>query len=171
MATILALGSTLYAGGDIAPVEPEITTPEIEVVNDKMGAYAGVAFSHIHNGHAEEGFGVVLGYDIFENLAVEGRFAKTYGDNSQDSTNIVGFLKPNVSIDNFNLYGLVGYGRIDHNGVKGDGIQYGGGFGFDFSEEVGFFADYTWINKKAFDDTIFDGTTLYSVNSGLVYKF
>ena len=79
----LLLASTLaMAGGDIAPIEPEINTPEvIEAESALTGFYAGLGYSFMKmdddqantetTGHA---ISVQAGYNFNPYLAVEGRY-------------------------------------------------------------------------------------------------
>lgn len=182
LTTILAMGTFAYAGGDIAPVEPQITLPEVEeTVIAPSGFYAGLGYSYFTGDVAGDdldahGMLALLGYQINEYLAVEGRYTGTLSDitiNDIDydrlMTNKALYLKPMYPVDNFAIYGLLGYGQTVANNTSDEGFQYGAGATFEAMENVGLFVDYT----RLYDDSGLDmgDTTLDSVNVGVTYNF
>jgi len=160
----LLVSSALFAGGDFktdTPVEPIVEIPEESITH----FYLGAAFANIHNGVSGDGYSLIAGVPLMQNLAVEARYASVESDNDHDITNTVIFLKPKMMVaDSLCIYGLLGYGQVDYVGVKDEGVEYGAGMAFHFSENIALFADY--IQTKAIDDVKLHGFT-----TGLNYKF
>jgi opacity protein-like surface antigen len=188
----LLLASTLaMAGGDIAPIEPEINTPEvIEAESALTGFYAGLGYSYMKmkddtadtetTGHA---ISVQAGYNFNPYLAVEGRYTATLSDlrahdadQNWDMSNVAIFLKPKYTVDRFTLYGLLGYGQVTFdNGTSysEDGFQWGLGASMMATDNIDVFVDYT----RLYDDDGFDtlagnnDISVDSVNVGVNYNF
>ena len=160
----LLLSSLLFAGGDFkteVPVEPVVEIPEESTTH----FYLGAAYANIHNGESGDGYSFIAGVSFMENLAVEARYASVESDNNHDITNTVLFLKPKMKVaDSLCVYGLLGYGQVDYVGVKDEGLEYGAGMAFHFSDNIALFADY--IQTKAIEDVKLHGFT-----TGLIYRF
>jgi opacity protein-like surface antigen len=190
LVSLLMISSLAVAGGDIAPVEPEINTPEVIEDFSSSGFYAGLGYSYIlmnNAGAAGDVTGNALtlqaGYNIHKYFAVEGRYTMTLGDldvdngpDNGDISNIALFLKPQYSIDKIKLYGLLGYGQVTYdNGTTDyseDGFQYGAGISVAATDNIDVYIDYT----RLYDDDDFDGLlsqdiTVDAVNIGVNYKF
>jgi opacity protein-like surface antigen len=188
----LLLASTLaMAGGDITPVEPEITAPEvIDIKPELTGFYVGGGYTYMQMDNAGisgdvtgNGITVLAGYNLHKYLAVEGRYSATLDDLSVDNgpdggdlSNIGLYFKPQYTIDRFKLYGLLGYGQVTlDNGstdYSEDGFQYGAGLSVMATDNISVYVDYT----RLYDDDDFDGMmsqdiTVDAVNVGVNYNF
>lgn len=190
-AALLLLTNFSYAGGDIAPQEPEMTIPEVmeAPVSDKY-FYAGLAYSYMDmnddtldtdiTGNAVT---FLAGYKFHQYLAVEGRYSLSVSDldvdgtdRSWDMSNVALYLKPQYSFEQVTVYGLLGYGEVTlDNGTSysEDGFQWGLGASFAATDSVDVFVDYT----RLYDDSGFDTFTANndivfdSVTVGVNYKF
>jgi len=199
--TALILSSTFaLAGGDLAPIEPEIAIPEIvmpEVIPEpeKSGVYIGLGYScmqMVADTPDEEFMGdevsANIGYKFNKNIAIEARYTASVGDvkytkwdtnyNIKDSSlsNLGIYLKPQINFAGLGLYALLGYGQVKladtTNSFTENTLQYGVGTTFDISE-VSLFVDY----RRLYDGTGFSELTKQqevAVNSftlGLNYEF
>lgn len=170
----LAMNTMAFAGGDIAPVEPEINVPEI--VESTGSFYVGAGYSYMNMDALTEHDGdevlLLAGYNFNQYFGVEARYAgltdclENYGI----------YAKPMYPFGPLTVYGLVGYGEATYdNGVRdnsGDGFQWGLGANYAVTENIGVFVDYT----NLYDDDEFDGNvasdvTVDSINVGMTYKF
>ncbi len=171
----LAMNTFVIAGGDISPVEPEITVPE---VSESTGSfYAGLGYSYINldGKGADEIDGdatlLLAGYNFNQYIGVEARYAGL--TDCLENTAI--YLKPMYPIGGTTVYGLLGYGETTYD--NGDsysesGFQWGLGASYAVTENIGVFADYT----NLYDDSGFDGgtsadVTVDSINVGVTYTF
>ncbi len=171
----LLLSSTyVVAGGDITPIiEPEVIVPEVIVVESELtGFYAGLGYSCLQMGldqpyldmRAMTALSVEAGYNFNQYLAVEARYTASIGDitikNAQgvehdtdtiDMQNIGVYVKPQYTMNQFSIYGLLGYGQfsIDNgNSLSEASIQYGLGANVMVSTNIGIFADF----RRLYDD-------------------
>ncbi|MBD3789324.1 MAG: porin family protein [Campylobacterales bacterium] len=184
----------------MAPVEPEVTVPE--VVESTPGSfYVGLGYSYMTGTIADVGtrgadidvtghaLTALAGYNFNKYIAVEGRYSTvlsdvnlddgTYDEDvNEDLSNFAIYLKPMYPVaDNFNVYALLGYGQVsasfDGEDYSENGFQWGLGANYAVTENIGVFVDYT----RLYDDTGFDGelsgvdVTLDSVNVGATYTF
>ena len=169
---VLAMNTFAIAGGDISPVEPQITVPEF---TESTGSfYAGLGYSYMnldvdsedHNGDATL---LLAGYKFNQYIGVEARYAGL----TDCFENMAIYLKPMYPIGDASVYGLLGYGEITYdNGASSseDGFQWGLGANYAVTETIGVFADYT----NLYDDSGFvAGTdaTVDAVNVGVTYTF
>jgi len=199
--TALILSSSFaLAGGDLAPLEPEIAIPMVvmpEVIPEpeKSGVYIGLGYSCMQlaaDSPDEEYMGdevsVNIGYKFNKNLAVEARYTASIGDieytkwdnnyDIEDSglSNLGIYLKPQMNLAGLGLYALIGYGQVKvedgSNSFTENTFQYGVGTSFDISE-VTMFIDY----RRLYDGEGFaemSSTQDIAVNSftaGLNYEF
>ena len=171
--------SVAFAGGDVAPVQPYIEVPKVVVEETKelTGFYAGLAYScaQLTTDTPDEtamgsGVSASVGYNFNEYLALEARYTTTLGDmayetwnidedRSWDMSNIGIYLKPQVNMGSFGIYGLVGYGQttFDNGSAYSEaGMQYGAGLNVNASENVQLFVDY----RRLYDDSDFDGLAI-----------
>ncbi len=172
---VLAMNTFVFAGGDISPVEPQITVPEF--TESKGSLYAGLGYSYINldaSGSDEiDGDATLLlaGYNFNQYIGVEARYAGL--TDCLENTAI--YLKPMYPIGGATVYGLLGYGETtyDNGGsYSEDGFQWGLGASYTVTENIGVFADYT----NLYDDSGFDGGTMADVtvdsfNVGVTYTF
>ncbi|HEY9189630.1 MAG TPA: porin family protein [Sulfurovum sp.] len=176
-----AMSTFAFAGGDIAPVEPQVTIPEVVEEPESTGAfYVGAGYSWInadYDSHGEhDGDEVLLlaGYNFNPYIGLEARYAgftdvmENYGI----------YVKPQYPItDAAKVYALLGYGETthEHGAVEhsGDGFQWGLGASYAMTENIGVFVDYT----NLYDDSYNEGSvnagdvTVDSVNVGVTYTF
>lgn len=181
--TALLLTSTFaLAGGDIAPVEPEIIIPTVIptamplVVEEpqKTGLYVGLGYSCMQlttDTPDEEYMGkevsANIGYNIHENLAIEARYTASVGDinyktwdkdydiKGSSMSNAAIYLKPQINLGGLGLYALLGYGQVT---LKDDFNSFSEntfqyGIGTNFAvSAVTMFVDY----RRLYDATDFD---------------
>jgi len=191
-AALMLLTNFSYAGGDIAPQEPEMMVPEVidTPVASNNYFYAGLGYSYMNmnddtlntdiTGNSAT---LLAGYKFHQYLSVEGRYSFSVSDldvegidRSWDMSNVALYLKPQYSFDQVTVYGLLGYGEVTlDNGTSHseDGFQWGLGASFAATENIDVFVDYTRLyDDSGFDtftannDIIFDSVTL-----GVNYKF
>jgi len=168
---LLAMNTMAFAGGDIAPVEPEITVPE--VAESTGSFYVGAGYSYMNmdaNGTDHNGDAVLLlaGYNFNQYFGVEARYAgftdclENYGI----------YAKPMYPFGPVTVYGLIGYGETSYdNGATDEsesGFQWGLGANYAVTEQIGVFADYTNVYD---DDFAGIDATVDSINVGMTYKF
>ncbi len=171
----LAMNTFAFAGGDISPVEPQITVPE---VSESTGSfYLGLGYSYMNMDvdndadHDADATLLLAGYNFNQYIGVEGR----YSGLTDCLENAAIYLKPMYPIGGVTVYGLLGYGETTYDGgssLSESGFQWGLGANYAVTENIGVFADYT----NLYNDTGFDGATsedvmVDSVNVGVTYKF
>lgn len=138
LVTVLAMSTFAIAGGDIAPVEPEVVVETPMVVEDK-GPYIGIAYGYeniqvdrinnITGGTLiDEKFGSIMldaGYKFNDNVAIEGRY--WFGLSSNKGLSWRNGIPSDITIDAwglyvkpmypvssaFDIYALLGYGGMD----------------------------------------------------------
>jgi len=140
LVAVLAMSTFAIAGGDIAPVEPVVETPYVEVSTGAF--YVGAAYGwqnltidsvkDINGvpllGDLDKNFGSIMidaGYKFNPYIAVEGRYwfglssSNNLGWRSDLSNDITVdawglYVKPMYPVtDAFNIYALLGYGATD----------------------------------------------------------
>lgn len=165
VATVIALSSFGFAGGDIEPVEPVVGTPMVEA--SAGNAYVGLGFALVSTrdssvdldffsqkaGQDRLGnIAFLAGYNFNSYIGVEGRYSTTI--NKSDAVSMDGwslFVKPQYPVSEaFNVYALLGYGGVNmdpENGslvnVDDTGFQWGLGASYAVTEQVAIFVDYT----------------------------
>jgi len=193
-ALTLLLSSTLaMAGGDLTSVEPAIEIPEVQVEATKF--YVGLGYSCMQMGldtpdlevKSMLALSATAGYNFNEYLSIEGRYTmnlddlsvrnwNTDVDRDWDMSNIALYLKPQYTMNNVSIYGLVGFGQTtldDGTSYSETGFQYGLGLSTKVTETVSLFVDY----RRLYDDSDFDGSAVdrdVAVNSftvGANYNF
>jgi len=194
VALLAITSNSAIAGGDFtAPVEPEVTIPqkEIVVVDDNVkyeGFYLGGALSYLRFNSLFESRGHALtligGYYFNKYLGVEGRYTGTPTDIDEDQgavvvsrdrylSNVGLYLKPMYNVTTgFSAYGLAGYGQAHAGSLDDGGFQWGLGAKYELANGVGIFFDYMSLfdgddfDGVAADDTFFSATTV-----GATYTF
>lgn len=179
----LAMNAFAFAGGDIAPVEPEVTVPEVVEPAPFPGAfYVGLGYSYMNanidpniESDADLSANSVLflaGYKYNQYLGLEARYTMNVGDLDADdfgtdAPDMEGGDMNNIGIyakgmypvtEAIDVYALLGYGQVTiDTTTTGDlsesGFQWGLGASYDVTENIGVFADYT----RLYDDNGFDG--------------
>ena len=193
-ATIIAVSTWSYAGGDISPVyEPVVTAEAEEVENDVMPIYVGVGFTRgIYHNSCKSGceyedvtYGVMAkaGYNFNQNVGMELRYLQTFWDadelGGQELQHVGLYIKPMMPMnEQLSIYGLVGYGMTSTTtGANGnlkevDDNGFSAGLGLDYtvaSEEGasgwGLFVDYQRLLIKS------DVPSMDTVSTGITFGF
>lgn len=198
LGTLVAISSLGFAGGDIAPVEPEVMAPVVMDSNDK-GVYVGLGMSAVsaRDSSLDMDFTsseigqdrlanvtFLLGYNLNEYFAVEGRYTTTFSN--EDLVELDGlsvFVKPQYPLsEDFSVYALLGYGSVQMDGVgsaKGrvdvddSGFQWGLGASYAFGDNYTIFVDYTSLASEM-DGIYYNGARQADADAltlGLTYKF
>jgi len=175
LVAVLAMSTFAIAGGDIAPVEPVIEEPIVEVSD--AGFYLGLGYGwtgldvtdNLNNGVDDdsENMGSIMidaGYKFNQYIAVEGRYwfglgasndlgwtNGIPGDIDIDSWGV--YVKPMYPVtDAFDIYALLGYGgtSVTDNSLAGltvdaDGFSWGLGAAYSFTDNLSVFVDYVSI--------------------------
>jgi len=174
------LSGLVYAGGENVVVyqEPEMIPIPMAIpvaavaapVTESIPAilYVGVGFAiadftackdeeNPDCGYEDTTYGAMLriGYDYNEYVGVEGRWMRTFLDEGPlggvPLQHYGLFLKPQYpATEDFNIYGLLGYGYTESLGngnrlryfVDGSGFSAGIGGEYNFTDEIELFADY-----------------------------
>jgi len=199
LVTLVSLSTLVFAGGDIAPLEPIVDVPQTEdmvVSKIKSGFYASLALAATStresdtslNFFSEEdgqdrmgNFTLTAGYDFNKYVAVEGRFTTSF--TKEEITEMQGFsifVKPQYPITKkFSVYGLLGFGSVKLEGVDNtdvdvddNGFQWGLGASYAINDDFSIYADYTSLAKDM------DGTYLTqrsadtdALTIGITYNF
>jgi opacity protein-like surface antigen len=176
---LLILTNFSYAGGDIAPQEPQIDIEVMEAPSNNGSFYLGLGYSYmqmdddtINTDITGNAITALAGYKFLPYLAVEGRYSATLGDlsvddidRSWDMSNIALYLKPQYTFNQVSVYGLLGYGEVTlDNGSSHseDGFQWGLGASFAATDDIDVFVDYT----RLYDD---DGFDSFTANNDIVF--
>ncbi len=193
-AVALLLTSTLaIAGGKLVevPKSDVIEIPEPALT----GFYAGLGYSCLQmdfdapgmDVRAMTALSVNAGYNFNKYFAIEGRYTTNLGDldvetwysdteESWDMSNIGLYLKPQYTMDNFTVYGLLGYGQVtldDGTDYSASSFQYGAGINLMATRNIDVYVDY----RRLYNEEDFDGLSLeddVSANSytlGVNYHF
>lgn len=199
--TVGALFSTtLYAGGDIAPIEEPTVVTQPQAV-DSSSFYLGIGVSpmKLHDDLTSEEFStpaitLQAGYQYGHYIALEARYTASLfkvkydagntsnlsiDDFDTDFTNAGIYLKPIHPVTNaFNIYALLGYGQVTLTAINGadraqSGFQWGLGAEYQLTEAISIFADYTNLyDDKGFDYLGTDADHLADMLSvGVSYRF
>ncbi len=185
--TSVLLTSSVFAGGNIAPIveEPIVQIPEVIV--DESAFYLGLGygvFNQTNESIAGTATEVTLdidtlfvqaGYQYNKYIAIEGRYWYGINDLTVGQTSIPDkeepgdysawgiYLKPTYPIGDFNIYGLLGYASVEltaDNNDYWDTDSFSAGIGsqYTFENGISIFADYVVMGyTDEFDSKI--GTT------------
>ena len=191
---VAAMSSVGFAGGDMASVEPVVSTPMMEEVTKNF--YVGLGFAWLSTGTGDMDFFEnhpqrdrtgnlfgLAGYELNPYIAVEGRYSTYIYDEDSLNSNTWGiYAKPQYPVsEDFSVYALLGFGGMTVEGVDGanidvddSGFQWGLGVSYDIAEDIAVFLDYvsiandmtaeTWSGAAADIDA--DAITL-----GVTYSF
>ena len=176
---IIALSANVMAGGDIAPVEPAVSTPDVSSMISPSAAfgadfYVGAAYtmpfatelSATGSNSVEHGTStgmLVAGAAFNDYFGVEARWTPMTGTND----NFALYAKPEWKINNeWNIYGLVGAGKTEGQKIE---LQAGAGLGYEINENWGLFADFVATDFKTelasgSTDTGFSGNASFGFN-------
>ena len=167
--------------------------------SDVQGAYLGAGYSYTNvdtdvtytNGKAasdSDSFSsltLIAGYNFNEYIGIEGRYSHTYVDNTYNTNPWYGgyvsnpdisyyglYLKPMIPIDQFNLYGLIGYGETSIKDDEETGFQWGIGASYYFNNRSSLFVDYTRVyDEEGNFPTAKVTQVIDAITFGLVYSF
>jgi len=134
-------------------------------------AYLGQTYSGDITGNSAT---FAIGYNFHKNIALEARYYYVVGDLSYDVAGYSGdidadvssislFLKPQYSIDNFNLYGLIGYGQVKADDASENNFQWGLGASYYINPTTSIFIDYTSLYSE--DSSLYGISTSDDVNA------
>ena len=195
--------SLCYAGGDVSV--PEVV-PNTEPIVSASNLYAGLGIStmSLRNDFSDEEFsstGVMLqlGYKVYPFLAIEGRYTKNVGnldyshgnaftlsnsDYPGDFSNVAVYLKPQYTMEDVNIYALLGYGEVSLSNIPlGDssisadrgeqGFQWGLGLAYEGWESISVFLDYVRLyDSDGFNGRATEANIVSDVwTLGVSYKF
>ena len=198
LVSILALGSFVFAGGDIAPVVEEPI-----VVEDNSAFYLGLGYGYFNQSNdniAIDGTGDIeldtntlllqAGYQYNQYVAIEGRYWIGLGDISQDGGVNAGdhsgdfdawgiYVKPMYPVtEEFDIYALLGYADTSISYDDGaywdtDGFSWGLGAQYAVTENILLFADYVNLGMPDSFDYTDENTVVHpDVNADInLYTF
>jgi len=193
--SMMVISNLSFAGGDFTEaVEPVVTVPVVEV-ND-AGFYLGLGIAAVITYEEAGSFfdpelgqertgdlALLAGYDFNKYIAIEARYMTTVvHDDILDRTFWAVYVKPQYPVtEDFNIYGLLGYGNYQLDGKNGSGIdidengfQWGLGASYEVVEDISIFIDYISI-AKGVDVPLFINTNIDidsdAVTIGMTYKF
>ncbi len=195
--TMVAMSNIGFAGGDIQPaVEPEVVVPVVEETVDHSGIYAGLGISAVIAYEADGSFfdnkdgqdrtgdiTLIAGYDFNQYIAVEGRYMTSMVHEDILERSLWGvYVKPQYPLmEELKVYGLLGYGGFQLDGIKGSGIdiddngfQWGVGTSYKVTEDISIFVDYLNIAKDVeVDRFVRPNVDIDSdaITVGAIYKF
>ena len=196
LGALVAISSLGFAGGDIAPVEPEVMAPVVMQSNNS-GVYVGLGMSLISArdssfdldftgsevGQDRLGNATFLvGYNLNEYFAVEGRYTTSF--TKEDLVEVDGwslFVKPQYPVsEDFSVYALLGYGGVNMDGVNNtrvdvddSGFQWGLGASYAIGDNYTIFLDYTSLASEM-DGVYYNGGLQVDADAltiGATYKF
>ena len=197
----------MYAGGEILPLDAqydevvnvpvEIVPPKKEVIKEEVKLpevkpaskfYVGASAAYMNNSgttstivmNDSNPYALIFkaGYNIIDNLAIEGRVGTgVKNENNIPSASVDNefqnlwgvYLKPNIEVmDKVNLYALAGYAKtkqsINTTDVFANGFSYGAGIGYGISDNVDLVVDATRYADKT-------TSTIDAYTIGLDFKF
>jgi len=174
----VAMNTFAFAGGDIAPVEPQVTVPEVSEPST-VSFYVGAGYSWINADVSSLGFSedvdgdatlLLAGVNFNQYIGVEARYAGL----TDCMENYGIYVKPQYPIGDANVYALLGYGETTYDdGVADDsesGFQWGLGANYEVMENIGVFADWTRLYDDTFGMDRVDAT-IDAVSVGVTYTF
>jgi len=180
----IATSCMLLSAGESMLIEPEYerTHLNIKVIDSP---YIGLGLSQLlaNDGQYDitaHAATFLLGYKFNKYISLEARYSGTIGNLTFDSgikeyerkKLIISksvFAKPIFPINNFAVYGLLGFGQVITSGMKESAIQWGIGAEYTLNAKSKVFVDYT----NAYDNEGFrkDDFTMDSVTAGMTYSF
>ncbi len=194
--TAVCVSSFAVAGGDMKDVEPAVVPVIPMAEEEKNGFYAGLGVSAVSTRDgslsffdAESGqdrtgnlLGLV-GYEFNPYVAVEGRYSTYIAEEDFLNSDTWGvYLKPQYPVnEDFKVYGLVGFGGIDADGVNGadvdvddSGFQWGLGASYVMTETFSVFFDYVSLASDMESDAFLGNTPDVDSDAltlGVIYNF
>lgn len=141
LVTVGVLTTSSFAGGDLLPVEPE------NIQRQAIPIYIGAGLAtgrYASSNYEDVTYGAMLrlGYEFNQYVGFELRYMATFWDegnlHGQELEHFGLFFKPMIPLnDNFNLYGLLGYGwtqttTSDKLDIAMDDNGFSAGFGLEY---------------------------------------
>jgi len=182
------LSSSVFAGGDVAPIPVVVDTVE------KTGFYVGATLSAQRTYSSDKDWfdtvasqdkagslGLLVGYEYNDYLAFEGRVATTvFEEDYAEVTTYSIFVKPQYPVtEEFTVYALLGFGntiakgtdagglefgfdpyRVGYEILNQSGFQWGVGIGYDITED--FMITFDYISYANDEDIV--PTKLFNYN-------
>ena len=148
--TIALLATATYAGGDIMPAMVPVEPVPIKRVASPVYIGAGfVAGRYFANNYEDVTYGAMVrvGLDFNQYIGLEARYIATFWEEGklygQELEHFGLFVKPMLPFnENFNLYGLLGYGWTQTNtsgllnkAIDDNGFSAGLGLEYDLSDK------------------------------------
>ena len=196
LASVIALSSIGFAGGDIEPVPVPLV---VEVTENPF--YVGIAYAttstrkssvdldFFSEKHGQDNMGNITlnaGYVFNPYIAVEGRYTTSFSkEHITDMNGWSLFVKPQYPISSdFSIYALLGFGGVTLDGfdplnpvdVDDTGFQWGLGVSYSLrsvtQSDVAIFIDYTSLAKDM--DGLYMDDLQASVDAltiGVTYSF
>jgi len=189
-----AVSTACFAGGDIEPVEPVVSTPMM--ASSPSGFYLGLGISATAVGNdtisifsdevGQDRMGDIMfqaGYEVNQYIAVEGRYSTTVSQGDAVERDAWGiYLKPQYPVsESMNIYALLGYGGMTLDpsaslavSLDDTGFQWGIGASYDVTSNVALFVDYVSIADNMTADAYPFGSrdiSSASATFGVTYKF
>jgi len=170
----VAMNTFAFAGGDIAPVEPQVTVPEVSEPST-VSFYVGAGYSWINADVTNEDIDgdatlLLAGVNFNQYIGVEARYAGL----TDCMENYGIYVKPQYPIGDANVYALLGYGETTYDDGAADesesGFQWGLGASYAVMENIGVFADWTRLYDDTFGMDRVDAT-IDAVSVGVTYTF
>ena len=126
-----------------------------------------------------DAFSLTAGYVFNQYIGLETRYMKNVISNNIFVDDISFFLKPQYSMYNFNLYSLLGYGKLklEDNYYTSNKYDFKWGIGVEYkldeivSLPVNVFVDYTDITTGSEKKFNLKENDVNTVNFGFTYKF
>jgi len=205
--TAAALSSFSFAGGDIAPI---VAAP-ILIEDDNSAFYVGIGLASLRSYATDSDWfeeetptqdvtgavSFLAGYEYNQYVAFEGRISTSFTDEDYaEITTYSIFVKPQYPVsEEFNIYGLLGFGNVSVDGTNGDmpghaqnagvsimdetSFQWGIGASYEVMENIAIFIDYTSlisdgeINSQLYryDNTYYSELSSDAWTLGVTYKF
>lgn len=175
----VAMNTFAFAGGDISPVEPQVTVPEVSE-ESTVSFYVGAGYSYmnmdagIEGEHDGDATLLLAGINFNQYVAVEARYAGL----TDCIENAAIYVKPQYPFGPVSVFALLGYGQTTYdNGVvdgSESGFQWGLGANYAITENIGVFADYTSLYDDSGFDMLIPATTdltADAVSVGVTYTF
>ena len=149
-AIALCISTVTYAGGDIIPVMVPVEPAPVKQLATPV--YIGVGFvtgRYFSDNYEDVTYGVMMrvGYEFNQYIGLEARYITTFWDTGslygQELEHFGLFFKPMLPFnENFNLYGLLGYGWTQTNtsgalnkAIDDNGFSAGVGLEYDLSDK------------------------------------
>lgn len=153
---VTAISTFGYAGGDLEPIISPVAEVKQEngtcwyvgigsIYNRVYSVDSGWFDDNVESQDETLGMVGIVGCDFHENLAIEGRITSAMWEREySDATTFSIFLKPKYPVnERFTVYGLIGFGYVDVEGVEADNgnpsLSYGGvppTFGNQYGETI-----------------------------------